>query len=68
MSRVSYAVTLIAEATAHGIEILYSSREIGISYMRRGSWEPMPDLLLDDLDEYANEIWAILHPSREVQP
>ncbi|MBG6238379.1 hypothetical protein IWX78_001334 [Mycetocola sp. CAN_C7] len=63
MNAHGYALSLMAEAAAHGIEILFNHREIGLS-TRRSSWEPFPTELLEDLDTHANEIWAILHGYR----
>lgn len=58
-----YAISLLAEAAAHGITVLYSRRDIGLSTHRRG-WEPPPRELLRDLEAHANEIWAVLHGYR----
>jgi hypothetical protein len=66
MTAAEHALSLMAEATAHGIEILYSHREIGLS-TRRNGWEPPPAELLHDLDAHANEIWAILYGYRARQ-
>ena len=59
---VDYALSLIAEATAHGVTILYSTRKLGMSTMCH-SWRSPPVELLDQLYQHANGIWAILHPS-----
>ena len=66
MNAADCALALMAEAAAHGVTILYSNQEIGLSTMRHG-WEPPPAELLDELDAHANEIWAILYSYRQHQ-
>jgi hypothetical protein len=61
---VDYSLSLMAEAAAHGVTILFSNRDIGITTHRYG-WEPPPAELLAELDAHANEIWAILHGYRK---
>lgn len=53
------ALTLMAEAAAHSITILYGDRELGITTMRDGQCAA-PVELLEDIDAYANEIWAVM--------
>ena len=62
MNTTEHTLTLIAEATAHGIDILFSNREIVLS--QRGEMSPPADLL-DELDAHANEIWATLYSHRQ---
>lgn len=65
MNAAEHALSLMAEAAAHGVTILYSHRDIGISFMgKRGTWETGPTELLEELEAHANEIWAILHSYR----
>ncbi|HEY5224959.1 MAG TPA: hypothetical protein VIJ18_18165 [Microbacteriaceae bacterium] len=66
MNAADYALSLMAEAVAHGVTILYGNREIGLSTMRSGIGDS-PEELLDELDLHANEIWAILHHYRQHQ-
>lgn len=63
MTKADKALTLMAEAAAHSIEIIFSNRELGITTQRSGNTPALAELL-DDIDAHANEIWAILYGYR----